>query len=137
MSEAWRQNVDRIQKLFPDRASISYKEALKSWNKDAYEAIRFVLNYYEFLAVAVRYGDMDERVLRDCIGTNVVTFCRRAENFIANVRSENTRGQPAPAKARLLCSLRKLNRRWTRQIDRQIRRRTRLANIRKAFGSDP
>jgi hypothetical protein len=127
MGDAWKQNTETIRKLFPDSTPITYAIATRRRNRAAYEAIRFVLNYYEFLAVAVHFGDMDEKVLRECIGTNLCTFCERAEDFISRVREEDASGYAAPEKARLLRFLRRLSQRWQRHIDNErawIRRRS-------------
>jgi len=36
-------------------------------NDDVIRAARYILNYYEFLAVALRHGDLDHDLLKDCI----------------------------------------------------------------------
>jgi Domain of unknown function (DUF4760) len=109
-------HVENIQKDFPEETEITYAKA--TVNKVTFESIRFMLNYYEFIAVGIKHGDLDEKLMKDCICSQMCKFCRRCDDFIRTVRNENQFGTPAADKARLLCSLRPLQRKWQAEIDR-------------------
>ncbi|MGD9657978.1 MAG: DUF4760 domain-containing protein [Methylocystis sp.] len=46
------------------------------------EAFRLVANHYEFLAAGIRNGDLDERLMRDCLYTQLIEFYYKSSNFI-------------------------------------------------------
>jgi hypothetical protein len=54
-------------------------------NKDNMEAVRaaqYILNYYEFLAVALRHGDLDHDLLKDCIRGQLCSVYQKLEAYI-------------------------------------------------------
>jgi len=55
---------------------------------DMIMTIRSLANYYEFIAASIRSKDLDENLSKECIGTMVVHFFRRAETFIRYRRGE-------------------------------------------------
>lgn len=122
LNEIPAKHIKQIDKTFPNGADISYAELSKEENRDAYESVRWILNYYEFVATGIRHGDLDENLMCDCICSQLCVFCKRADDVIRNVRSEDDRGRPTIEKARVLRSLRKLQRRWQGKIDRRTRR---------------
>jgi hypothetical protein len=54
--------------------------------------IRYLLNYYEFLAVALRHDDLDEELLRDCVRGQLCAFYEKAKVVIDDSRSSDPRG---------------------------------------------
>lgn len=112
------QHIRTIDEAFPNGAAISFDELSRPNNRDAYNSVRWILNYYEFVATGIDHRDLDERLMCDCLCSQLCMFCRRAEDVIRNVRGEDERGRPAPDKKRILKSLRKLQRRWQRKLDR-------------------
>ncbi|NII07226.1 DUF4760 domain-containing protein [Luteibacter anthropi] len=47
----------------------------------AIESIKYMLNYYEFMAVGVRLGDIEDRILYDTIGGSVCALHDRTEKI--------------------------------------------------------
>ena len=117
MSSEFNKNVAVIERNFPKGANISFKKANRT--QEILAAVRYVLNYYEFIAVGLWHRDLDERLMRDCICSQMCTFCLRADDVIRTVRGENELGVPTPDKQRVFRFLRPLQKRWQRRIDRQ------------------
>ncbi|MGE3265302.1 MAG: DUF4760 domain-containing protein [Methylocystis sp.] len=46
------------------------------------EAFRLMANHYEFLAAGIRNGDLDERLMRDCLHAQLIEFYYKSSNFI-------------------------------------------------------
>lgn len=105
-------HANRISKKFPAGAPITYKEITKPENEAEYDSVRWVLNYYEFIAAGISHGDLDEPLMMDCICTQMSLFCGRAEDVIQCLREEDAQGNPSQARARVLKSLRQLLPRW-------------------------
>lgn len=120
MSKEFQDHVDRITKKYPDGAPIPYEEIILPENADVFASVRFILNYYEFIAVGIEHGDLDEPLIRSCICSQFCTFCRRSDSVIRSVRGEDERGDADPTKERFLRAARKLQRRWQKRIDRSV-----------------
>lgn len=112
LSSEFTKHVDNIQARFPDVTPIKYSEVKYLADKSVWESVRFILNYYEFIAVGVRHGDLDEKLLRDCICTQMCTFHNRAIDVLRTTREEGEHGKPAPSKRRVLRNLVWLYWRW-------------------------
>jgi hypothetical protein len=54
--------------------------------------IRYLLNYYEFLAVALRHEDLDEELLKDCIRGQLCAFYEKAKAVVDEGRASDPRG---------------------------------------------
>jgi hypothetical protein len=119
MSAEFNKNVAIIEKTFPEGSVISYSKANR--NKQTLSAVRYVLNYYEFIAVGLRHRDLDETLMRDCICSQMCRFLLRADDVIRKVRDENEFGVASAEKRRIFRTLRSLQKRWQRRIDRQKR----------------
>lgn len=66
-------------------------------------SLRYVMNYFEFIAIGIRHGDLQEGMLRSSLGSilkNTVVF---ASSYI----TESQKGQPLA-----FCNLIWLNKRW-------------------------
>ncbi|MGR4875634.1 DUF4760 domain-containing protein [Pseudoxanthomonas sp. LARHCG66] len=78
---------------------------------EAVQAMKYLLNYYEFMAVAISAGDLDEKLLYDTIGPPVVKMFNRSRNYVDYVSLN------APDKQKLTyIVLRKLVAKWEPQI---------------------
>jgi hypothetical protein len=73
---------------------IPLKRGMKNrrpWDKPVWESIRYVANYYEFLAVGVHHGDLDERMLKDSLQRVLSGFCEKTAPFIEHARRRDAR----------------------------------------------
>lgn len=61
---------------------------------EAVNAIKYLLNYYEFMAVGLTAKDLDENLLYETIAVNVTSVYERAEHYIAHVRKGANVNQP-------------------------------------------
>lgn len=57
---------------------------------EAVLALKYMLNYYEFMAVGLEKNDLDDGLLYDTIGTHVPSIYRRAENLVKAMRGPGT-----------------------------------------------
>jgi hypothetical protein len=77
-------------------------------NADKMHDINTVLNYFEFIAVGIRHGDLDESFLREVMGGIITRMCSKAGLYLAFIRNpENGLGG-----ARTFEHLLWLNERW-------------------------
>ena len=97
--------------------------------KSPMEAVKFMLNYYEFVAAGIRHGDLDNRLVCDCLCTALCTFFDRCEDVIKNARGEDAKGRPVEEKARIFRNLIWLRVKWSRffHTPRKLTWRTRIA----------
>jgi hypothetical protein len=54
-------------------------------------ALRRVLNHYEFIATGLRNGDFDERLVRDSERAAILTLFEKSQDFIWNLRDARRR----------------------------------------------
>jgi len=62
-----------------------------------FESIRYVCNYYEFLAAAVYHGDIDDALLYSSIGDIMRNSYRKFENIIDLATRRMSNGAPLPS----------------------------------------
>jgi len=75
------------------------------------EAIKYLLNYFEFLAVGIQRKEVEEELVYDTMGATVVSIWDRAEPYIAFVNSTK-KGDQVLA----FCELRKLVTSWKSRV---------------------
>lgn len=61
-------------------------------NREALEAVNYVLNYFEFCAVGIRYGDLDENLMRQTMRGIILRLCSRMMLYIKYTRGEDENG---------------------------------------------
>ena len=54
-------------------------------------ALRFILNYYEFIAAGVRNGDISERLLRDSERGTIVKLFEVSQIYIGSIKTKRDR----------------------------------------------
>lgn len=59
---------------------------------EAVAALRYVLNYFEFMAAGWKAGDLDEEILRETISPIVRGVWKRAEPYVTYLRAEMPSG---------------------------------------------
>ena len=60
---------------------------------EAVMALKYLLNYYEFIGAGIHAKDLDEELLMDTVGDIVVGCVRRSRKFIDFIRSPEGQGQ--------------------------------------------
>ncbi|MDG2524631.1 DUF4760 domain-containing protein [Stenotrophomonas sp. HITSZ_GD] len=79
---------------------------------EALLAIRYMLNFYEFMAVGIEKNDLDDHLLYDSLGTHVPSIYRRAEAYVRKVQSKDKDSLAFSA-------LDPLVERWEKQCDKE------------------
>lgn len=110
-------HASKIEAVFPPGNPITFEALTKPENAQVRESVRWILNYYEFIAAGLRHGDLDEPLMQDCMLTQFCRFYKKSESYIRDVRGEDALGTPDPEKARVLKALVALQPRWQRKLD--------------------
>jgi hypothetical protein len=91
-------------------------QALKSDDDVAKEraeavlALKYILNYFEFMAVGIRVGDLDEDLIFDTVNTTVCSLYARANRYINYSCDEGNAG----SHRQTYCELKTLVPKWKR-----------------------
>lgn len=75
----------------------------------AIDGLKYLLNYYEFMAVGIAANDLEEEMLYETISENVCSLYERAENYIEHTHAN---GQPLAFEA-----LELLVKRWRKMLE--------------------
>lgn len=86
-----RGEIDEIgEKVEHDGASITKEQALEYWTGlryvEAIEGLKYLLNFYEFLALGIKLGDLDDSLLYETISPSVVGLYERSKAYRMDVR---------------------------------------------------
>jgi hypothetical protein len=94
MSTAFNDRYKAMIKVYPILPNIT-NVAEGDWNDggkmEAMEAVKYFLNYYEFVAIGVRTGDLDEEYLYNSLAVIVPNLCSMCAAYIDH--SRKTRGK--------------------------------------------
>jgi hypothetical protein len=77
--------------MAPDALALSFLH--DPANREHWHAIEYVLNYMEFLAVGVRHGDLDEKVLRHTMRGIVVRLYEKTRLLIEEPRQSSPKSR--------------------------------------------
>jgi len=75
------------------------------------DALKYLLNYYEFMAVGIEAKDLEEDILYNTIGVTVTSMYNRAKAFISYVRDPQRGKQPLA-----FTELQDLVQKWDRRL---------------------
>lgn len=108
LSATYMVYADRLNLHFSEFSAAHGRDPSKWAGKDPITGVdipslRYVMNYFEFIAIGIRHGDLEEEMLRSSLGSilkNTVIF---ADSYI----SSSKKGQPLA-----FCNLMWLNDRW-------------------------
>ena len=116
-SELFNKHRAKIFSKWPDVVSLSPESAAETYAErlsiDNYaidpntglqklpliESIRYICNYYEFLAAAIYHGDIDDALLKTSIGPLMAQTYYKFENLIELTMTKTGRGTPTPSSA--------------------------------------
>jgi hypothetical protein len=91
LSPAYQQRLRDITAAYPTLPRVT-RVALGDWNDPdkvaGLEAVKYLLNYFEFVAVGIRVGDLDEKTIRSCLENVVFTLTDMASVYIQFCRGE-------------------------------------------------
>ena len=91
LSQAYQQRLRDVVKAFPVTPKVT-KLRVGDWNTQEYseaiDGVKYLLNYFEFVAVGIRTGDLDEKTLRMSLRGILTTLCDMADVYIRYQRGE-------------------------------------------------
>jgi hypothetical protein len=91
LSMAYQDRLKEVIKVYPTVPVVA-KVKRGDWNEpekvEALEGIKYLLNYFEFVAIGIRAGDLDEKTLHRSLGDIVIALTDVAEQYIRFVRGE-------------------------------------------------
>lgn len=65
-------------------------------NADTVRAVNYLINYFEFISVAIRHGDLDANVVKNTLRGILFNFYNRVELYIKYQRGEDQYGVDQP-----------------------------------------
>lgn len=90
LSTSYVEKFDLLNKIF---IKYQYKtltyDQFDKLNDDEKMAIMYALNYYEYVSVGIRFGDLDENLIKNTLKSNILNTYAFLENVISH-KSENT-----------------------------------------------
>jgi Domain of unknown function (DUF4760) len=88
-----RTEVDRIGRELASKANPDDAKKLTYLNDlakvEAVEGLKYLLNFYEFMALGVHMGDLDETLLYETISPSVVGWYDRSKTYCDQIRAKN------------------------------------------------
>ena len=117
LSNEMNKHIDTLFSKFPLDTVISAQDLSDSKIQDDWRrSARYIANYYEFLAVALRYGDLDEKLLKDCIRSQFVGFCTKIDVLIDQAVKADPKATvnrfTNESDSKALIDLRRLRKKW-------------------------
>jgi len=108
-SQIHRAHVNTILSKYPDDKCISRDEAKKlitcreelisekddkkkeklNDTKGIFVSLVTLLNYYEFIAMGLKHGDLDSRLIHDYFHSSLCSFCEKSRGYISARRKHN------------------------------------------------
>lgn len=93
MSTAFNDRYKAMVKIYPITPTITPVQK-GDWDDsskvEAIEAVKYFLNYYEFIASGVRTGDLDEEYLHMSLSTIVPNLFKLADAYVEHCRAIDT-----------------------------------------------
>lgn len=75
-----------------DPVPLEFLQSAEPANREALDAVNYVLNYFEFCAVGIRFGDLDENLMRQTMRSIIRRLCNRMMLYIRYTRGEDENG---------------------------------------------
>lgn len=126
LSQFHQDHQKAVNAAFPKGARID--PARVASDPDLMRSVDHMLNYYEFVALALDKRDLDESIVRGAIRGQLVNFAVRARDYIAECRSEVNAKPADPAAYFVYENLVNLAGRWHQfHVDRCRRLAKKLA----------
>lgn len=93
-------------------------------------SLRYILNFYEYVAVGIKYGDLDEDVMYDTLRSAVMSLCTYFSAYIESEQRTNSR---------YFCNLIDLRNRWAlrKENEEVAAARSACADAARAACTDP
>lgn len=90
LSTSYVEKFDLLNKIFIKHQNIALTyDQYNELNADEKMAIMYALNYYEYVSVGIRFGDLDENLIKNTLKSNILNTYTFLENVILH-KSENT-----------------------------------------------
>lgn len=110
LSEIFIEKGARVNKSLEKYKKACSKHGAQNLNKSDFfksDDLKYLLNFYEYIAVGLKNGDLDEDLLKDALRSVVLNLCEEFRDYI------NARQTVNP---RLLCNLTNLEQRWRNEV---------------------
>ncbi len=91
LSQAYQQRLRDVVEKFPVTPKVT-RLKMGDWdfpeNAVAIDGVKYLLNYFEFVAVGIRTGDLDEKTLKMSLRGILITLCDMADVYVRYQRGE-------------------------------------------------
>lgn len=85
LSTAYQQRMKDAITIYPATPKLTYVKNL-DWEddtkKDAIEGIKYLLNYFEFITIGIKNGDLDEKTLNQSLSVILNTLVNISDEYI-------------------------------------------------------
>ncbi|WP_165494276.1 DUF4760 domain-containing protein [Acinetobacter sp. ANC 4779] len=88
LSDQYNQKFDYVYELLKGHKLLSY-EKYTGFNNYDKSVIHYILNYYEFIAIGLRYNELDEEIVKRMMKSQVLKTYSTFEDVIVNLRKDS------------------------------------------------
>ena len=88
LSDCYNQKFDRIYEILKDHKSLSL-EHYKSLTVEERSVVHYILNYYEFIDISVRFNETDEEIIKSMTRSQVIRTYKTFEEVIIDLHSQS------------------------------------------------
>ena len=88
LSDQYNQKIDQIYEILKTNNTLTFEHYLKL-NISEKAVIHYILNYYEFIAVAVKYNELDEDIVKRMMRSQVLKTHATFKEVISELRLES------------------------------------------------
>lgn len=88
LSDCYNQKFDRIYVILKDHKTLSLQhyETLSTEEKSI---VHYILNYYEFIAISIRFNETDEEIIKSMTRSQVIQTYKTFEEVILDLHSQS------------------------------------------------
>ena len=87
LSEYYNQQIRQIDKIVKDKITFSYNDYEKLTPEEQ-ASITYLLNYYEFIAIGIRYNEFDEEIAKKMMCSQILKTYISFEPLINYFKSQ-------------------------------------------------
>jgi hypothetical protein len=92
LSQAYQQHMKKVVEIYLGSSGFNPVQ-INDWDqtekKEAIEGIKYLLNYFEFIAIGIKSGDLDEGTLRNSMSVILNTLVTMSDEYIKHSKSKS------------------------------------------------
>ena len=88
LSDQYNSKFDHIYELLKNDETLSFKKYL-NFNSYDKSTVHYILNYYESIAIGIKYNELDEAIVKSMMRSQVIKTYNTFEDVIINMQKES------------------------------------------------